>query len=207
MKIAVIAANGRAGRAFLKKALDAGHEIRGGVLGSGHIPPHPMLTLMHCDATQPDDLRKLFSDQDAVVSLIGHVKGSPPDIQTNAIRKVIAVMDEMGPKRLVSLTGTGVRFPNDKITLWDRFLNLGVDITDPARVKDGRNHVAELQKSDLDWTVIRVLKLQNVEPKPFRLSENGPTEPYVGREEVAGAILEVLEKDSFVKKAPIISHA
>lgn len=206
MKIAVIAANGRAGRAFLQKALDNGHEVRGGVLGSGHIPPHPRLTLIHCDATQPDDLRKLFSDQQAVVSLIGHVKGSPPDVQTNAIRKVITVMDEMGPKRLVSLTGTGVRFPGDKVTLLDRFLNLGLRFADPARLKDGRHHVAELQKSDLDWTVIRVLKLQNVPPKAFRLLENGPTKPYVGREEVAEAILEVLEKETFIKKAPIISH-
>jgi putative NADH-flavin reductase len=206
MKIAVIAANGRAGQAFLRKALAAGHEIRGGVMGSGHVPPHPLLTLVHCDATHPDDLRKLFADQDAVVSLIGHVKGSPPDVQANAIKKVISVMDEFKIKRLVSLTGTGVRFPGDHITLWDRLLNLGVDITDPARVKDGRNHVAALQQSDLDWTVVRVLKLQNVPPKPFRLRENGPTKPYVGREEVAEAILEVLRNESFIKQAPIISR-
>jgi putative NADH-flavin reductase len=206
MRIAVIAANGRTGRAFLKKALAAGHEVRGGVLGNGHVPPHPLLTLIHCDATQPDDLRKLFTDQEAVVSLIGHVKGSPPDVQTSAIQKVISVMDEAGLKRVVSLTGTGVRFPGDHITPWDRFLNLGVSIKDPARVKDGREHVAALQASDLDWTVIRVLKLQNVPPKPFRLTESGPTKPYVGREEVAEAILEVLENESFIKKAPIISR-
>lgn len=207
MKIAVIAANGRSGQAFLDKALDAGHQIRGGVLGNGHLPSHPNLALIHCDATQPDDLRKLFDDQDAVVSLIGHVPGSPPDVQTSAIRQVIKVMDEAKIKRLVSLTGTGVRFPGDKITMLDRFLNLGLKFADPDRLKDGRNHVAELQKSDLDWTVIRVLKLQNAAPRPFRLSQNGPTKPYVGREEVAEAILEVLEHDSFVRQAPIISHA
>jgi putative NADH-flavin reductase len=205
MKIAVIAANGRAGRAFLEKALDAGHELRGGVLGNGHIPPNPRLTLMHCDATQPDDLRKLFTDQEAVVSLIGHVKGSAPDVQTTAIKNVIDVMDELEIKRLVSLTGSGVRFPGDKVTMLDHFLNFGLRFADPARLKDGRNHVAELQRSDLDWTVIRVLKLQNVPPAPFSLSENGPTKPYVGREEVAEAILEVLENESFVRKAPIVS--
>jgi hypothetical protein len=206
MRIAVIAANGRAGQAFLKKALSSGHEVRGGVLGHGHIPSHPKLTLIHCDATQPDDLRKLLVDQDAVVSLIGHVKGSAPDVQTLAIRKAISVMDELKLKRLISLTGTGVRFPGDHITLTDRFLNLGVSIMDPARVKDGRDHVAAIQQSDLEWTVIRVLKLQNVPPGSFKLTENGPTKPYVGREEVAEAILQVLENDSFVRKAPIISH-
>ncbi len=205
MKIAVIAANGRSGQVFVERALAEGHEVRGGVLGHGYLPEHDRLTLIHCDATQPDDLRKLFTDQDAVVSLIGHTKDSLPEVQTKAMQKAVAVMDELGLKRLVSLTGTGVRFPDDKITLVDRVLTFGVRLVDPARLKDGRNHVKVLQESDLDWTVIRVLKLQNVSPKPFRLTEHGPTKGYVSREEVAGAILEVLGQHSFIKQSPIIS--
>jgi hypothetical protein len=106
--------------------------------------------------------------------------------------------------RIVSLTGTGVRFPGDKITIVDRILNLSISIIDPARVKDGKNHVEVLKASNLDWTIIRVLKLQNVQPRPFKLLENGPTKWYVGRTEVAKAVLEVLEQGSFIKQAPII---
>jgi putative NADH-flavin reductase len=205
MRIAVIAANGRAGQAFVEAALAAGHEVRGGVRGKSFLKPHPKFSIIPCDATNKEDLQNLITGQDAVVSLIGHVKGSAPDVQTIAMQKVVEVMDKLGVKRLISLTGTGVRFPGDKITLLDRFLNLGVGIVDPARVKDGRNHVEVLRESDLNWTVIRVLKLQHVPSRPFRLTEHGPTKPYVGREEVAQAILEVLQNDSFIKKAPIIS--
>jgi len=205
MKIAVIAANGRSGQAFVESALAAGHTVRAGARSKNHLKPHPNLTVVECDATNEAQLKNLLADQEAVASFIGHVKGSEPNVQTMAIEKVIGVMDALGMKRLVSLTGTGVRFPGDKISLIDRFLNLSISIIDPPRVKDGKNHVEALKRSALDWTVIRVLKLQNTLPKPFALTEHGPTKWYVGRQEVAQAVLQVLEQHSFIKQAPIIS--
>jgi len=207
MNIAVIAANGRAGQAFVGAALAAGHTVRGGVHGKNFLQPHPRLTVVPCDATKEADLKALLIGQDALVSLIGHVKGSPPDVQTVAIQKIVGVMKELGITRLVSLTGTGVRFPGDRVTLLDCLLNLAVMLIDPARVKDGKKHIAVLKRSGLDWTVIRVLKLQDVPLAPFSLTEHGPTKPYVGRAEVAQAILQVLENDNFIRQSPIISKA
>jgi len=206
MNIAVIAANGRSGSAFVRLALTAGHSVRAGVYKGDTLEEHPSLTLVKCDATNQDDLANLIKGQDAVVSFIGHVKGSPAQVQTNAMWVLTTVMKEQSATRLVSLTGTGVRFPGDKITVMDRVLNLSISIIDPARIKDGKDHVAFLQQTDLDWTVIRVLKLQNVDAKPYVLKQNGPTKLFVGRDEVAKAALEVLEQNTFIKQAPIISH-
>lgn len=206
MKIAVIAANGRSGSAFVKAALAAGHDITAGIYGSSKLEVQPRLSIQVCDATKEQDIQKLISGQDAVASFIGHVKGSPPRVQTKAIEEIIKAMTDLNLKRIISLTGTGVRFPNDKITLIDRFLNLSISIIDPNRVADGKSHVEVLKNSGLDWTVIRVLKLQDVRLRPFNLLENGPTKPFVGRDEVAQAILEVLEKNSFVQRAPIIGR-
>lgn len=207
MKIAVIGANGRSGQVFVEQALKAGYSIRAGIHHTNNLSPHSRLEVMTCDATNESDLTGLIKDVDAVVSLIGHVKGSSPDVQAIAIHAVINVIQRLSIKRLVSLTGTGVRFPGDQITLIDRLLNLGVRIIDPARVKDGRKHVEELKQSELDWTVIRVLKLQDSKPRPFILSAHGPAKLYVSRYEVAQSILQVLEENSFVRQAPIISKA
>lgn len=206
MNIAVIAANGRSGNAFVKQALAGGHSVKAGVYKNNNLDEHPNLTVVECDATNKNDLANLIIGQDAVVSFIGHVKNSPAQVQTNAMRVLARVMKEQNIIRLLSLTGTGVRFPGDKITLMDRILNLSISIIDPARIKDGKDHVAFLQQTDLDWTVIRVLKLQNVHAKPFTLKQNGPTKLFVGRDEVAKAALEVLEQNSFIHQAPIISR-
>lgn len=206
MKIAVIGANGRSGQIFIEAALAAGHTIAAGV-HNGTLPSQPGVTAMECDATNVNDLARLVAGQDAVVSLIGHVKGSPPRVQTDAMRALVPAMQAAGVQRLVSLTGTGVRVPGDRITLIDRILNAAVSVADSARVADGRAHYEVLRQSDLAWTVIRVLKLQNTAPKPFTLRDHGPTRPYVSRQEVAQAILDVLESRSFVQQAPIISPA
>lgn len=207
MKLAVIAANGRSGKAFVEKALSAGHFVRAGVYRSNDLPKHPNLTVVECDATDQQAVLNLINGQDAVVSFIGHVKNSPAFVQTDATKTVIAAMNTSGLKRIVSLTGTGVRFPGDKVGFVDWFLNTGVAFVDPARIKDGKEHVAELQQSGLDWTIIRVLKLENIKASPFTLTENGPTKWVVSREDVASATLQVLEQNSFIQQAPIISRA
>lgn len=204
MRIAVIAANGRLGKAFVEAALKAGHSVRGGVRGMNTLATHPNLEVVACDATNADELRVLLAGQEVVVSAIGHVKGSAPDVQTVATQVIVDVMTELGIKRYVDVTGTGVRFAGDKITLIDRFLNMGVGIVDPSRVKDGIDHQEVLKSSGLDWTTIRVLKLQNVPPKPFTLRLHGPTKVFVGREEVAGAMLEVVEGGGFLREAPMV---
>lgn len=205
MKIAVIAANGRSGKAFVEAALKAGHSVVAGVRGAHAFEPHKNLVVAECEATNPEQVELLIRGQDAVVSFIGHVKGSPARVQTNAMNVICDVMNKQGMTRIVSLTGTGVRFPGDRIGFVDRFLNAGISVIDPARIQDGKDHVQVLQQSSLDWTVLRVLKLENIKPTPFVLSENGPTKWVVSREDVAKAALEVLEQGSFIKKAPILS--
>lgn len=206
MNIAVVAANGRSGRAFVECALKAGHLVRAGVHNGNALAQHANLTIVECDATNSEDVARLIAGQDAVVSFIGHVKGSPAHVQTDAIQVVSSEMRRLGISRLVSLTGTGVRFPGDHITLIDHFLNMGIGIIDPQRIQDGKDHVAFLQSTDLEWTVLRVLKLQNIRPKPFSLKAHGPTKIMVGRDEVALAALQVLENESFMNEAPIISR-
>jgi len=207
MNIAVVAANGRLGKAFVEAALAAGHSVRGGIRGDSSLQAHPNLMVIQCDATNTSDMKRLLRGQDVVVSAIGHVKGSAVDVQTVATKTIISVMEEMGMTRFVDVTGTGVRFPGDKISLIDVCLNLAVGIVDPARVKDGKDHVRVLQASSIDWTTIRVLKLQDVKPQTFELQLHGPTKWFVGRREVAQAMLQVIENNSFVKEAPIISNA
>lgn len=206
MNIAVIAANGRLGKAFVEQALSEGHSVRAGVHGKNTLSPHKNLTILKCDATNLADLARLIKNQDAVVSCIGHVKNSAPDVQTKATQAIVEAMKKQGIKRFVTVTGTGVREKGDKVGHVDKFLNLAVSIVDPFRVKDGRDHAEVLKASSLDWTLIRVLKLQNVRPKEFTLKLHGPTKWYVGRQEVAKAMLQVLSQNTFIKQAPIISR-
>ena len=206
MNIAVIAANGRLGKAFVETALAAGHSVKAGTRGQAHFEDNPHLTVIACDATNFYEVKALIEGQDVVVSCIGHVKNSLPNVQTLATKTIVRAMKELDIKRFVTLTGTGVREPGDHIPLLDRFLNFAIEMIDTPRITDGRQHVAVLEKSDLDWTIIRVLKLQFENNRPFKLKENGPTLPFVSRQEAARAMLEVIENYSFIRQLPIIGR-
>lgn len=205
MVIAVIGANGKSGRAFVDLALNSGHTVRAGYNRHNNLPTHKNLLTLKCDATNPLEVEQLLSGTDAVVSLIGHTRKSPARVQTQSIQVVLLAMKKLGIKRLVSLTGTGVRRSGDKIPLIDYLLTFGVGIFDPKRVDDGIEHMKVLDNDASDWTVIRVLKLQNNKPRPFSLTEHGPTKLITSRYEVAQAILQILEQNSFIRQTPIIS--
>lgn len=204
MKMAVLAANGRLGREVVIEALARGHQVRAGTRSGEYFTQHSNLRVVRCDATDEDDVAVLVEGCDVVVSCIGHVKGSAADVQTVATKTVSDAMSRLGMKRFVDVTGTGVRMPGDNITLIDYILNAAVKLVDPKRIADGIEHVRVLEKSNLDWTTIRVLKLQTNSERPYRLLLHGPTKLFVSRRDTARAMLDVIENDSFIKQVPII---
>ncbi len=207
MKIALFGADGRTGVYLVAEAVSRGHEIVGGARNTAHLSDAEAVTYHTCNVLDRKSVDKIIAGSDVVVSVIGHVKHSPEFLQSDGISNIIWSMERHGVRRLISLTGTGVRFPGDKITLIDRILNMSIGLIDPKRIADGKKHVDIIKNSNLDWTIIRVLKLQNTKSTKFVLREGGPTKNYVSREDVARAILDVVENKSFIREAPILSKA
>lgn len=203
--IAVIGANGKSGRAFVFAALEAGYAIRAGIHARNSLPQHKKLTVTQVDATDFQNIKTLIQGSDAVVSLIGHVKKSPANLQTDATINIVRAMDELNIKRFISLTGSGVRFSGDMPSPPDRLLNAILKIVMKDIINDGVSHAKVLQNSTLDWTIIRGLVLTEQPAQQFTLTEHGPAKLLCPREEVALGILQVIEETSFVKKAVIIS--
>ena len=203
--IAVIGAGGKSGRMFVKAALAAGYTVKAGVHRHNPFNPQEQLAVFTIDATKSEDIAALFHGCNAVVSLIGHTKGSPKRVQTEAMKIVIAEMKKQSISKVISLTGTGVRFPGDTISIADRMMNAPVALIDPNRIQDGIEHAKILKNSGLDWTIVRVLKLTNQTPLQFSLTSGGPGKLFVPRAEVANAILIILDSNDYSQKAPVIS--
>lgn len=205
MNIAVLGADGRSGQAFVRIALESGHNVRGGYRSAKPKIKHPNYTPMLCDGENLDQVAKLISGCEAVVSLIGHVKGSRKYTQTESTKNIVTAMKKQNISRLVSLTGTGARFNGDEPSIIDKLLNLAISLIDSDRINDGKEHVKIIQNSQLEWSILRVLKLQNTKFKNYRLSTGGPAKLITSRQEVADACMNLLESSSFINQAPIIS--
>lgn len=189
MRILVVGANGRTGQAVCA------------------LIPNDELVTFEGDVLDAENVSKQMPGVDAVISVIGHVRGSSAFVQTDGMKNIVAAMQQHGVDRIVSLTGTGVRYPGDTVTLIDRLLNFAIGIIDPKRVRDGVQHAKVLEASTLNWTIIRVLKLTNGKMRDdWHLSTNGPTLPYVSRKTVAAALVFVVTHASHSRQAPIISR-
>jgi len=206
-KITVVGANGKTGQQFIKLALKKGYQITAIIHKHNNLNPKPNLKIVSCDTTNANQLDKLLpNDTDVVLSFIGHVRGSSNNVQTKTTENLLKIMQAKHIKRLISLTGTGVRFEHDKITFIDRLLNTSIGLIDPSRIKDGIEHVSLIKQSELDWTIIRVLKLTNSNSIQYQLKLHGPAKTLVSRQSVALASLELIEKNNFIKQAPIIGR-
>lgn len=206
MRIAVIAASGRSGQAFVKEALAAGHTVHAGIRGENPFEPDENLKVMQCEATDVKQVTALIDRCDAVVSLIGHVKGSPDFVQSDAMKTLVKAMEVAGVKRLVSLTGVGVWVPGDRFRLMVNLLNRLSAMAGVKRFEDGIRHVRILEASKLEFTVLRVLLLTSGEPGKFTLRPHGFAKVPTPRREVARAILQVLRHDWFIREYPVVGR-
>jgi putative NADH-flavin reductase len=203
MKIAVIGACGRTGILVCKEAINKGHDIVG--LARSECTDLKIEFALG-DALKLDDIEKAIKGCDVVISVIGHVKLREYNTQTIAIKNIIKAMNNQNIKRIISLTGSGVRVKGDKISLIDRSLNIPLKIVDKSRIQDGIDHYNCLTSSNLNWTVLRVLKLTNQDKiVPYKLTAGGPAKMFVSRATVAKILVYLAESNDWSKSAPVVS--
>ena len=75
MKIVLFGATGAVGGHFLKKALDAGHEVIALVRSPEKLSERPNLKLVKGDVTNPSEVQRVIARADVVISCLVNVKG------------------------------------------------------------------------------------------------------------------------------------
>jgi hypothetical protein len=109
MKIALLGATGFVGSAILKEALDRGHEVTAIVRHPETLVPHPKLHARKGDVYNVDEVARLVTGHDAVVSAFSPSK-TDPDIRqrhVEGIKAMIAAMKRSGIHRLLVVGGAG----------------------------------------------------------------------------------------------------
>lgn len=205
-KLIIFGASGRTGQELVKQALAKNYQVL--ALVHSHNPfqtlNNPNLKVANFSG-KTNYFEFINSGKADVISVIGHSKLNDRDSQSQTIQKIIQAMDQAKLKRLISLTGNGVRQPNDKISLIDWLMNTAIRIIDPKRIQDGINHAKIIKNSQTDWTILRVLKLTNSQNNSIvKLGLHGPAKIFVSRAQVARAILELVDQNSFIQQMPII---
>jgi putative NADH-flavin reductase len=210
MKIAVFGATGRTGRPLIKEALTEGHEVVALARDPSKLDAlrHERLRVVRGDVLDPAAVDEAVAGSDAVISVLGHAKGSPKDVQTRGTENIVAAMQKHGVRRLVSLTGAGVRDPGDRPKLVDRVFGLLLRVLDRDTLKDAEGHAEVIKRSGLDWVIVRGPRLTEGPKKgTYRVGlvgKNSGTQ--VSRADLAGFMLRQAANDEYLRQMPVVSY-
>jgi len=207
--IALFGGAGRTGREFLRLALQKGYSVRALVRSPEKIQDlsSPMLTVIQGDVLNADDVARTVRGSSVVVSLFGHVKGSPPRVQTEGTRLIVAAMQAQGIGRVISLSGGGLPAPPDQPKFADKAIVFIMKIVAADVLADASEHYEVLRASGLDWTIVRGPRL-TLEPATgtYRVGWVGVNaSTSLGRADLADFLLKQVESGEFVGRLPFVS--
>ncbi|WP_315122045.1 NAD(P)-dependent oxidoreductase [uncultured Clostridium sp.] len=150
MKIALIGANGNAGRVILKEALLRGHEVTGIVRDISKIESkQDNLKFVEGDIFDKESICKAIEGNDIVISAFGPKYGNEKGL-VDATKNLINAVKRAGVPRLLSIGGAGSLLVEEDIKL--------VETKDfpsdwkPIALAHGEALEYYKQEKDLNWT-------------------------------------------------------
>jgi putative NADH-flavin reductase len=167
------------------------------------------LQIIKGDVLDGQAVEKTIAGCDLVVSLFGHVKGSPEWLQTNGTKNIVAAMKKNGLEKIISLSGGGLPFPEkDEPQFADKMIRFIMKLTVPKILNDAIAHHKVLAESGLKWIIVRGPRLTNDGKKgSYRVGwvgVNGSTK--ISRADLADFIVKQVGSDTYNFQMPFISY-
>ncbi|MFD0557811.1 NAD(P)-dependent oxidoreductase [Stackebrandtia endophytica] len=201
LTLLILGASGGTGKLLVEQALAAGHHVVAAVRNPAKIDTrHERLRVHRADVADPDDLRPLVAEADAVLSALGTVDRP---ICEPAIRAVLAAATS--PVRVVAVSAQPVnRDDSEEGIMKKRVILPLVRRIYRRQYADLAGMEAVLRDSDACWTVLRPPYLTD---KPstggYRLRVEG--NPISGnslpRADLARAMLDLVADETTHRKA------
>ena len=208
MTITIFGASGRTGKYLVSKALEKGYFVKAFVRDRSRLPiKDPKLTLIEGNLHNVASVDLVIAGSDAVLSALGWTRKSRKDVLSEAAANIVAAMEKHNIRRIIALTGYGVRFPKDPPdSLSKKLLHLAINITLPHLVPDGIQYAKTITESRLDWTVVRASMLSNRKGRgSFRVGYFDPGITMIPREDVADFMVKQVTEGKYVREAPVIA--
>lgn len=209
MAIVIFGASGRTGLHLVKKALEKNYSVKAFVRNSSRLAIRdPKLAIIEGDISDAAAVERAIAGSDAVLSALGWTRTSKPDVLGEAAKNIVAAMKKSGVKRIIALTGYGVRFPGDPPDSFNRkLLHFLIGIVLPHLVPDGIRYSRTISESGLDWTIVRAAILSNSKGRgSYKTGYFDPGLKPISREDVADFMIQQLINERYINQAPIIGY-
>lgn len=195
MRLLVLGATGRTGGAVVERAGAAGHDV----VSFGRRPKEGVESLV--GAFGDEAFAEAVRGADAVLSCLASSNSDPV-----CSRAATAVLETDPTARYLTVAGAGVDRPTDDKGLPDRAIGLVMRLMVGRMLADRQREVDMLAASRVRWTALRPPRLTEGKPTgAWAFTHDRPAATWIDRADLAGAMLEALERVDLVGRAPFVS--
>lgn len=209
MQITIFGAAGHVGMRTVNQAIAQGHTVVAVIHSQNPFGTSgERLIVKTADIYDRVAVAAAIEGSDAVISCLGswHTKGK--NVLSKAMASIIPAMESQGVSRIVTLTGAAASDIDDPHTFGQRLAHTMFGILAKKVLTDGEEHIRLLRLSTLTWTVVRAPVMNNVGSDGYKLKMALPSLlRTIKRDAVAVALVDQLQSDAFVSKAPCIYRA
>ncbi len=206
MRLLIIGASGRTGKKLLSQALDLNMEVTVLVRNPKKVKlTNPNLHIIQGNILDFDKVKEVVNGQDAVLSALGHKRFFiPTSILSKGTEHMIQAMEEQGVKRFICITSLGVNDSRFKLGLYYTLFVIPFIVFFYFRDKAKQEKL--IQKSKLDWTIVRPGQLTN--GKKRAVYKHGAhvgnyiLTKMISRADVAHFMLSQLSSTTYLHKTP-----
>jgi putative NADH-flavin reductase len=215
MKFLLLGATGRTGKHVLSEALQRGHAVNALVRNAEKLPASAKLQIFEGTPADPVSLKKALWGCEAILSTLNISRKNdfpwsplrtPKDFLSSTMKNIISCAEKNNIKRIIVTTAWGVNESRKEIPGWFRWFIDHSNIKYPYL--DHGNLENLLKQSSLCWTIIRPTGLTNSKKiREVKISFNANPKPglTISRRNVARFMIDVLEKETYVRELPTIS--
>jgi putative NADH-flavin reductase len=209
MRVTIFGATGRTGQQVVTQALARGHQVTAYVRTPSKLTPSgDRFTVVQGEMDEPEKISQAIDGAGAVISTLGPSSNHPGQPLTEGMENMVAAMKAHNVRRLIVTTGAGVVDPNDDPPLIGRIIGLALRLFSGNVLADSVGMATVVRQSGLDWTIARAPRL-NDNPGGGQLkvgyAGKGPG-IQLSRADFARFILDQLESEAWVQKAPMVSN-
>jgi putative NADH-flavin reductase len=216
MRILILGITGRTGTLVAAEAIKRGHKIVGIARDKSKVKINEA-EIIEGTPYDYETVAKAIIGCDSVIStlnifpqtqgLFGKIK-TPLDSMSVSIKNVVKLMEENSIKRIVVMTAHGVGDSLKQLPGLFAFIVRVTNIKHAYADHDRQEKI--LEKSSLDWTVVRPVGLTDKNENLSilnNLNGEGKITSQISRNAVAHFMLDCVEKGLFIRKKPAISNS
>ena len=205
--ILILGATGHLGKVLVKKLVASNCNVTALVRTPEKLDKSfTSIKIIKGSPTNENDVSKSLENIDVVISVLGHGFRTNYPIQEKTLSSLIPLMEKKKINRLITITGEALMVSTDKQSLRASITSSILNMIDPYRMNDAIDQQNLIEKSSLNWTVVRTPVHSDKGPEKAKSvgMNHPPIWQTINRIAVCNFIIDCIKTNKWVRQSPII---